>query len=143
MGFRSAVIDIGTQRMQGNGAFTVAFAAGDFGTAQTAANLNLDAFGAYAHGAANALFHGAAERNAAFQLAGDVFGNQCGIHIRLFDLLDVDVNVCIGQLLQVFFQQFDVAALTADDHARFCGVNRNAGLVGGALDIYLGNSGQE
>ena len=120
--------------MQRNAAITIAFGTGDFSPAQTAGALDLDPFGTQTHGTAHALLHGTTESDPAFQLGSNVFSNQGGIHIRLFNLDDVDVQLAVGHFGQVFFQQFDVAALTADDDTRFSGVDVDPHLLFRSFD---------
>ena len=143
MSFCCAIINISTQSMQRNAAFTIAFAASDFSTAQTTANLNFNTFSAHAHGTANTLFHCTAESDTAFQLRCNVLCNQSCVHIRGFYLNDVDINYAVGHFFQVVFQQFNVAALTTDYHTRFSSMDRDAGSIRSAFDFYFRDTGQE
>ena len=59
---------------------------------ETAADIDLDALGADAHGVADRPLHGTTEHDTALQLLGDAFRDQVGVQLRLADLLDVDVD---------------------------------------------------
>src|SRR5699024_10705840 len=81
-----AVVNVGAQGLQGDGAVVIVLGAGDLGAAQTAGHLGLDAPGAHAHGAAHGVLHGPAEADALLQLLGDVLGHQLGVHVGALDL---------------------------------------------------------
>src|SRR6185437_5931518 len=68
---RHAVINVGAQRVQRHPAFAIPLHAGDFGAAQTAGAVDTNAFGAKAHRRLHRPLHGAAERDAAFELLRD------------------------------------------------------------------------
>ena len=57
-----AEIHVGTERVQRNTTLLYSFAAGHFGAAYTAGNLDLDTLGTHAHGRRYGRLHGAAER---------------------------------------------------------------------------------
>jgi hypothetical protein len=67
------------------------------------------------------------------------FSDELGVEFRLLDFEDVDLHLLatahFGNLLA---HHFDFLALTTDDEARTCGVERHADLVPGALDDDLG-----
>src|ERR1700755_1669810 len=69
---RHAVVDVGAQRVQGNATFAIPFHARDFGAAETARAVDTNALGAKAHRRLHRPLHGAAERNAALELLGDL-----------------------------------------------------------------------
>ena len=78
--------------------------------------------------------HGAAERNPALELAGDVFGDQVGVGFRLADLDEVHEHLVLAELADFLAQRLDVRALLADHHARTGGVNGDAALLVRTLD---------
>ena len=119
----------------------ILFNAGQFGSAQTAGTADLDAFGAEILGGLQRLFHRAAEGNTAFELKGDVLGNELGVGLGMFDLDDVDVNFFAGHLAELFFELVDFGAFAADDDARPGGQDGDAAAVGGAFDEDLGHGG--
>src|SRR5690606_15867029 len=139
LGFGSAVVDIGTQSVQGHTAFAIPFGTGDFDAVQTTGAHDLDALGAQAHGVLHGAFHGAAEHNALFKLLRDRIGNELGIGFGLADLFDIDVHRHAHQTLQIGLQVFDVFAALADYDARTSRVNRNTGILGRTLDNHATN----
>src|SRR5688572_30384689 len=77
--FSKTVVDISTQCMEGNLAFTVPFGARHFRSSQAAAHSNPDTLCAHTHCAGNRLFHCSPETHTALQLGGNTFSNQLGI----------------------------------------------------------------
>src|SRR5699024_9775465 len=132
------VVDVGAQRLEGNGALVIVLAAGDVGAGQTAADLNLDALrgdgvGAAArlHRVAHRHLDGAAERNAALELGSDVLGDELGVRGDVVHLDDVDVDRLADHFLELSLQLADLAAALADDHAGLRAVDghAHAGLI--------------
>jgi hypothetical protein len=134
-------VDVGAQGVQGHTALAVLLGAGDLGAVQTAAHLQFDAFGAHAHGTGHGHLHGAAEADAAFQLAGDAVGHEAGVQLRALDLEDVDLHVLAGEFLQLFAQLVHFGAALADDHAGARGVDGDGDQLQGALDHDLAHAG--
>ena len=87
--------------------------------------LDLDTLGTHAHGRRYGRLHGAAERYAALQLAGDVLADDHGIHLGALHLEDVDLDLLAGELLQLFLQFVDLLAALADDDTGACGRDGN------------------
>src|SRR5699024_10190407 len=87
-----AVLDVGTDGLQGNGAFVVALGAGDFGAAQTAGAGNLDALGTQAGGLLHGLLHGPAKGDPLLQLLSNVLSHQLSVQVGAANLHDVQVH---------------------------------------------------
>ena len=141
LGFGGAVVDVGAQRVQRHAAFAIPFHARDFRAAEAAGDGDTDALGAQAHGRLHRALHGAAERDAALELLGDVFGDQLGVGFGLADLDEVQEHLVLAELGDVLAELLDVRALLADDHARAGGVNGDAALLVRTLDDDLGDAG--
>ena len=92
LGGCDAVIDIGAQRVQRHAAFAIPFHAGDFRAAEPAAAGNADAERAEPHRGLNRALHHTAERHAALELLGDVFGDELGVDFWLADFDDVEMH---------------------------------------------------
>ena len=69
------IIDISAQCMKRYAALMILFRAGDFSAAQTTATDNLDTFRATFHRSSDRFFHSPAERNAPFQLTGNLLSH--------------------------------------------------------------------
>src|SRR5438067_11153921 len=80
---RVTVVDLGVERVERDAALHVVLAARDLVAAEAAADLDVAALGALAHGVLDRALHGPAERSAAFELLGDVLGHQLGADVRL------------------------------------------------------------
>src|ERR1043166_2171019 len=81
LGQGQAVIDVGLERVQRKASVLVPLGARDFGAVQASAHADLDALRAKAEGRFHRLFHGAAERDAALELRGDVLSDQLSIEL--------------------------------------------------------------
>ncbi len=136
-----AVVDVGAQGLQGDGALVIVLGTGDLAAAQTAGAVALDALGAGAHGAAHGVLHGAAVRNTLLQLSGDVLGHQLRVHIGVADLDDVQLHGLADELLNVLAVPLDLLAALADDHAGAGAVQVDLDLGVVALDLDLGDAG--
>jgi hypothetical protein len=117
MGLGKTVIDVLPQRVERDAALALPFAAGDFGSAQAAGTLDLDALGPERHGHLNGLLHGPAEGDAALELERDVLRDELGLDLRLLDLLDVEEDLLAGELGEFVLDLLDLLALAADDDA--------------------------
>src|SRR5438067_5203201 len=129
-----SVVDVGAQRMQRHPSFAIPLRARDLRAVEAPGARDLDALGAEAHRVLHRALHRAAEHDALLELAGDRVGDELGIQLGLADLLDVHVDRHAHQLLQRVPQALDVLALLADDHTRTRRVDRDARVLGGALD---------
>src|SRR3954454_11612725 len=67
--------------------------------------------------------HGAAERDAVRQLLRDRLRDELRVELGALDLVDVDVDVLLGQRVQLFAQRVDLDARLADHDARASGVD--------------------
>ncbi len=127
--------------MQGDAALAIGFLAGDLGAAETACERDLDALGTEAHRAADGLLHRAAESDAALELLSNVLSDERGVHIRLLDLSDVDVDALLRVALEACLDLLDARAAATDDHARLCRVDRELEAVLAALRLDPRNTG--
>src|SRR3990170_2078872 len=93
------------------------FAAGDLGSVQPARNADLDSLATKAHGGIHGFADGPAKGNALLQLQRDGFRHQLRIQLGLVDLLNVQVHLAPGSLLQIGLQLVNLRALTPDDDA--------------------------
>src|SRR3546814_19665826 len=99
--FRSlAVVDVGAQGVQRHAALAIPLGARDLRAAEPAAAVDADAVGAEAHGRLHGALPGAAEGDAALELAGAVLGHPGGVDLRIADLDEVQVHVAGGHGLQ-------------------------------------------
>ncbi len=64
------------------------------------------------------LAHGPAVGDALLQLDGDALADEQGVELGLVHLPDVDVDVLVGDPLEVDLQALDLLAAAADDDAR-------------------------
>jgi hypothetical protein len=131
------VIDVGTQRMQGNLAFNLFLRARYFRASKTATNDNFDAFGIGTHRLLHRLFHRTTEGDAFLQLLRDAAPDQGGIQFRLADLDDLDPHTTLpGFRFQEASQFIDFFPAFANHNARLGGMNFHHHLVrGSTLDL--------
>src|SRR5688572_6262067 len=141
VGFREPVIDVGAQRLQRQLAVQVPLRARDFGAVQAAGDAHFDAARAEAQRRFDGLAHGAAERDALFELHRHRLADQLRIQFRLLDLLDVDEDLAVGPLLDLLLQLVHFLSLAADDDAGTRGVDVDLQVARGALDLDLRHTG--
>src|SRR5690606_15182537 len=85
--------------------------------------------------------HRPAERDAAGELLGHALGDELGVDLGVLYLEDVELNLLLGQLLQVATDTVRLGATTPDHDAGPRGVDVHLHAVGGALDLHLGDAG--
>eukprot|EP01137_Pigoraptor_chileana_P026034 Opistho-2@96427 len=134
LGFRGAVVDVGTQGVKGHASFAVPLATCDLDAIETARRHDLDAQGTQTHGVLHGALHRAAEHDAFLKLLGDAVCDELGINFRLANFFNVHGDRHAQLAAQFFLEVLDVLAFFADHHARTCRENRDAGILGGALD---------
>src|SRR5260370_38356755 len=92
--------------------------AGDLVAAEPARTVDADAFRAEAHGRLHGALHGAAERDGAFKLLGNRFGDESRVKLGLANLDDVEDDVALGEVAHCLAELLDVGALLAVSDAR-------------------------
>ena len=112
-----SVVDVGTEGVEGSTAFLEHLGASHFSAVETAGYLNLDALGTCTHCSGNCHLYGTAVGDLAFDLTGDVGGNDLGVELRAFYLVDVDLYILVSDFLELFLQLVDLLAALADDEA--------------------------
>src|SRR5204863_9951166 len=73
--------------------------------------------------------------DAAAQLLADVGRDEVRVELRLADLLDLQLDLALGQRADLLAQDLDVLAALADDDARLGGVHGDRDLAEVALDL--------
>ena len=92
-------------------------AARHFSTVKTAADLNLDAFGTAAHCSCDCHLHCTTVGDFAFDLASDVGCYDLSIEFGTLYLEDVDLNILVGDLHELFLQLVDILSALTDDES--------------------------
>ena len=116
-------------------------AASHLSTTDAATDLNLYAFGTYPHRGSDSHLDGPTVGDAALNLAGDAVSHDVGVDLRPLDLEDVDLNILLGDLLELFLELVDLLAALSDDETRPCGVDRDGDELKGPLNDDLGDAG--
>jgi len=65
----------------------------------------------------------------------DVGGHEACVELRLPDLLDLELDLALGQRADLLSKQFDVGPALADNDARLGGVDRDRDVVDATLDL--------
>ena len=108
-----------------------------FGTVQTTTDLNLDTLGSSVHRVLDSHFDGAAISHLALYLASDILGNDVCVQIGFLHLEDVDLNILLDELLQLFLELVNILAGLTDDKARTGSANSNGDELQCTFDDYL------
>ena len=116
-------------------------ATGNFGTADTTTDRHLDTFGTGAHSSGDGVLDGTAILNTAFNLFGDILGNQHGVHFGVLHLADVHLNILAGEFLQLFAEFVNFRTGTSDNQTRTGGIDCDGEHLERALDVNLRDAG--
>ena len=131
-----AVVDVGAQRVQRHPTLAVPLGAAHLGAAEATRALHADAEGTGLLGVLHGALHGPAEGDAVDQLVGDALGDQRRVELGALDLDDVELHLRVaGDLGEQGAQLVGLGATATDDDARAGGVDVDADLVAGALDL--------
>src|SRR4029077_2468450 len=125
-----AVVDIGTERVQGNASLAVGLRTGDFRPIEAAGDAHFDAQRAGTHGVGHRALHGATEHHPLFQLLRNTFGHEFRVEFGLANLGDIEPHVVhrhAENLGHGGAELFDVLALLADHDSRACRMNGDVG----------------
>ena len=114
----------------------IALTARDFRAAETPRHHGFDTFRARLHGTAYTAFHGAPERHALFKLLRDIFSHKLRVHVKVFNLNNVEVDgFAARDFLDVAAHFFNFSTLRSDKNTRFCRVNINLDVFCAALNL--------
>src|SRR5262245_28460101 len=130
-----AVLDARSQGRQRDRAVLALLAAGHFRAAQPPGELHLDAAGAVLHCLRDRLLHRAAEAGPLLQLLGDVLRDELRIRFRPHHLDRLDLDLAMGEVLQLVGELVDVLALLANDHADARRGDRDLHVLARAVDL--------
>src|SRR3990172_6981151 len=140
LGFREAVVDVRTQRVQGNAPLAIPFCARNLDAVQSPRAHDLDSLRTQPHRVLHGALHRAAEHDALLQLLADRIRDELRVDLGFANFLDVDVHhLHPEELAQIGLQHLDVLALLSDHDAGPRAVDRDARVLGGALYHDLGN----
>src|SRR6185436_7189314 len=142
LGFHKTVVNLRSQGAERDRSGNCFFAAGHFGAAQPAGQLNLDSLGAGFHRLLEHAFHRAAETGPLGELFRNLFCHKVRLQLGSRDFFDLDVDPPAHQVLQLILQLIDLLTLAADDHTRPGRVQDHLHLVAGAFDLDLGDAGK-
>src|SRR3990172_8743155 len=112
-----AVIDVGPERMQGHVALAIPLVPRDLRATPAPGAGDSDPLGPSPQATLHRLLHGAAVRDAAFQLLGDVLGHELRLDLGPPDFVDAEHDLATGHRVQLFLQGVDAGAAPAADDA--------------------------
>ena len=120
----------------GHPAFAVPLGAAHLGATEATRALDPDAEGAGLLSVLHGTLHRPPEGDAVGELVGDTLGDQRGVELRRLDLHDVELDLVVaGDLGEPGAELVGLGAPTTDHDARAGGVDVDAELVTGALDL--------
>lgn len=135
------IVDVGTEGVQRSTTLFEVLATSDFSAANTTANGDLDAFGAGTHGRGDSVLDGATVLDTAFDLLGDVLGDEDGVHLGALHLADVDLDILAGEFLEFLTKFVNFGTGTTDDETRTGGIDGDGEEFEGTLDVNLRDAG--
>jgi hypothetical protein len=101
----------------------IAFGARHLGATEASGDLDLDALRPGAHRAGERALHGATEGDAVLELLGDRLRDELRVELGALDLEDVDLDLLLGNAVQIAPQRIDFGAGLADHDPRSSGVD--------------------
>src|SRR5207248_2579553 len=113
-----AVVDVRANRVQRDTSLAVHLAPAHLAAAKAARALDLHAGGAGTNRGSERPLHRAPEGDAVRELLGNRLRDELRVELRALDLVDVDVDVLLGQRVQVTPQRIDLDAGLADHDPR-------------------------
>ena len=120
-----AIVYIGTESMERSTSFLIHLRTSNFCAIQTARNLNLNALGTQAHRIGNSHLDGTTISNLTFNLARNTICDNHSIQFRTLHLEDIDLDLFIGDFLQLLFQLVNFLPTFSDNKTRTRRANRN------------------
>src|SRR5690554_6189043 len=128
------VVDVRADRVERDAPFQVLLGAAHLGAAEAAGDLDAHALGAHPHGRRDGLLHRTPERDTPFELLRDVLRHEARVQLGPLDLADVDLDVLVRELLQLFAELLDLGTAAPDHDARPARVQREDDALGRPLD---------
>jgi len=135
------IVDVCTEGVERSTSLLEHFGASHLGAAYTAADLNLDTLGTHSHSGSDGHLDGTAVRHAALDLTGDAVCYDVGVNFGSLDFEDVDLNILLGDFLELFLELVNLLATFADDYTRTGGVDGDGDEFEGTLDDDPGKAG--
>jgi hypothetical protein len=126
---RQPIVNIGTQRVQGNFPLDLFLGASDFRSTQTPADNDFDAFRVCTHRLLHRLLHRTAERDTLLQLFSNAAPNQIGVQFGLTNLHNVQAHTLFGFGLKHSTQFINFLTALPNNNTGFRGMNRDRDLV--------------
>ena len=110
-------------------------------TAKTSADLNLYTLCTHSHSCRDSHLDGSTVRDTSLHLSCNVVCNDICIQLRTFNLKDVNLNLLVGDLLQLLFKFVNLLTALANNNARTCSVDSNCNEFESSLNNYLREAG--
>ena len=114
---REAVVDVGPQRVERHPPLGVRLGARHLAAAEAPPARDLHTLGAGADRRRERPLHRAAEAHAILELLRHGLSHELGVQLRALDLVDVDVDVLLGEGVNLAAQGVHLGARLADDDA--------------------------
>ena len=140
-GDSQSVVDVSTECVQRSTAFLEHLAASHFGATDAAADLDLDAFGTNPHSGSDGHLDSPAVGNTTLDLTGDAVSDDVGVNLRPLDLEDVDLDILLCDLLELFLELVNLLSTLTDDETGPCGVDSHGDELKSPLNDDLGDAG--
>src|SRR5690606_22110439 len=102
VGLGEAVIDVGAEGVQRDAALQVPLTTTHLGAAQTTLRVDADALGAELHRGLDRALEGTTVGDTTVELLADVLRHELSVDLGLADLLDVQEDLGLGHLLNLF-----------------------------------------
>ena len=138
MSFCISIVYISTKSMERSTTLFEVFATSDFSATNTTTDRHFYTFGTSTHCRRNGILDSAAILDTAFNLLGNILGNQNSIHLRTLNLADVYLDIFTRKFLKLFLQLVNLRTCTADNKTRTSSIDCNSQKLQCTLDVNLG-----
>ena len=120
------VINISTESVQWSTSFLIHFRTSHFSAVQTTRNQHFNTFSTCFHSVGNSHLDSAAICDFTFNLTSDVISNDNSVKFWFLNFEDINLNILIGDLLQLFFQLVNFLTTFTNDNTRTSCANGNS-----------------
>lgn len=107
---------------------------------ETAVEEYLDTLGTGTHGVTDGIAGGTAVIDTTLDLAGDAVGDDSSLHVGATYLEDIDLDLLVGDLLELLLELIHLATAGADDTSGACGADGDGDELEGTLDDDAGDA---
>ncbi|MPM22787.1 hypothetical protein SDC9_69245 [bioreactor metagenome] len=136
-----SIVNISTECMQRGTTLFVKLPSCHLGSAQTTTDKYLDTLSTHSHGRCHCHFYGTTVGNTTLYLTGDIVCNNICVNLRPLNFENVDLNLFVGDFLQLLLQFVYLLTTFADYNTGAGSVDCYSDELKCSLNHYFGQAG--